>query len=297
MKNSIRISCLCSSVLLSLVLVSIAFGQASREILTNAKIIELVNLGLPENVVVEKIRQSECQCDTSTDGLKMLSAAKVPSAVIMAMMNSGPGEKPYSESINEKPISKTDQSIPAKDASINGIDLSQIAEPGIYLYENGKMTLIEPTVYSGSKSNFLGTALTYGIKKSKIRATVRGKSANTQVKSSKPEFYFVFSREYGNSGAVMSGFGGYSATSPNEFMMIAMKVKENSREAVLGEFSAYTSSTGAADKDVREYSFEKLKPGLYKVVPKVDLATGEYCFYYAGTGGAGSKIFDFGVSH
>ena len=285
----------CAILLLSLALVPVLSAQTNREVLTNAKIIELVQLGLDENIIVEKIRQSQCQCDTSTDALGKLKAGKVPTAVIMAMMNATSGEKPYSDSVQNRPIIQPTQSSAAKDDGLNGIDLSQIAEPGIYLLENGKMTMIEPTVYSGSKSSFWGTALTYGIKKSKVRATVRGKSANTQVSTRRPEFYFVFSREYANPGAVMSGFGGYAATSPNEFMMIAMKVKSNSREAELGEYNAYSSSTGAADKDVREYSFDKLKPGLYKVVPKQDLGLGEYCFYYAGNGGAGSKVFDFGV--
>ena len=83
-------------------------------------------------------------------------------------------------------------------------------------------------------------------------------------------------------------------------MMVHMNVKEASREAVLGEYGAWTgASMGARDRDIREYSFEKVKTGIYKVVPKTNLAPGEYCFYYAGTvtgiGFAGGKIFDFGV--
>jgi hypothetical protein len=79
-----------------------------------------------------------------------------------------------------------------------------------------------------------------------------------------------------------------------------MNVKEASREAVMGEYGAFTGmSTGARDQDIREYSFEKIKPGVYKVTPKSNLAPGEYCFYYAATvvglGFAGGKVFDFSV--
>lgn len=271
-------------------------GQSTKETLTNAKVVEMVRMGLGESLIVAKINKSTCQCDTTTSAIAKLKAEKVSDAIIMAMMDNSPGN--YSESPSPATERKSPETVPPSTA-VSGAasekELRTIVEPGIYLFENGKMTLIEPTVYSGSKSSFWGTALTYGIKKSKIRATVRGKSANTQVSTRRPEFYFVFSREFSNPGAVMTGFGGYSATSPNEFMMIQMKVKENSREAELGEYNAYSSSTGAADKDVREYSFEKIKPGLYRVVPKIDLASGEYCFYYAGNGGAGSKVFDFGV--
>ena len=92
----------------------------------------------------------------------------------------------------------------------------------------------------------------------------------------------------------MAGIGGYPATSPNEFILLAMDVKSKSREATLGEMSAYSMSTGARDKEVREFSFEKLRPGVYKVTPKEDLARGEYCFHYAGST-AGTKLFDFSV--
>ncbi len=276
-------------------------AQTKREVLTNAKIVELVRLGLSEGIIVEKIRQSECQCDTSTTALAKLKTAKVSDAIIMAMLNSDSGS--YSESQpTRKTAVKEDEDLPLPTKSTNpnkmsNAILNQMREPGIYLYEDGKATAIEPTIYSGTKAGFLGSALTYGIKKSKIRAVVRGKSANLQVKSARPEFYFIFSREYGNSGAVMAGgFYGYAATSPAEFMMTSMDVKKNSRETVLGEVGITGVSMGAPDKYVREYAFEKIKPGVYKVVPKADLAPGEYCIYFAGAGGAASKIFDFSVS-
>lgn len=276
-------------------------AQTKREVLTNSKIVELVRLGLSADIIVEKIRQSECQCDTSTAALSRLKAAKVSDQIIMAMLSSS--SDGYSESKppvkNSAPESEDlPPQKPATPAKTNNNSfLSEAREPGIYLLEDGKMTAIEPTIYSGTKASFLGSALTYGIKKSKIRAVVRGKSANMQVKSSRPEFYFIFSREYANSGAVMAGsFYGYAATSPAEFMMVAMNVKENSREAILGSVGLTGVSTGAPDKYVREYSFEKIKPGIFKVMPKVDLAAGEYCFYYAGAGGAASKVFDFSVT-
>lgn len=277
-------------------LLTIAIGaQNKREVLTNAKIIELVQAGFDEDIIVQKIRQSDCQCDTSTDALTKLKVAKVSKPIIMAMLEATSGEKPYSESNsgNGKPV----QTIQAEPSTLSQKALSQISEPGIYLFENGEIKQIEPTIYSGTKGSFLGTALTYGIKKSKIRAVIRGKSANLQVKTGRPEFYFVFSREYGNSGAVMSGFAGYAATSPAEFVMIAMRVKGNSREAVLGEIGAFSASTGTPEKDIREFAFEKIKPGVFKVVPKIDLVTGEYCFYYGGASGtATGKVFDFSVT-
>ena len=282
------------------------FAQSTREVLTNAKIVELVRIGLSEELVIAKIKQSTCQCDTSTAALGKLKTAKVSNAIIMAMMDSGD----QAETASDKGFSETVITVPARSpakpaetrssvetsAEAGPAALKQITEPGIYLFENGKMTAIEPTIFSGQKTSLLGSMLTYGIKSSKIRAVVRGKSANLQINDSKPEFYFLFSREGSNSAAVMSGTtGAFGASSPAEFILVEMRVKENSREAILGKANAFGASMGAPDKLIREYSFEKVRPGLFKVVPRGDLVPGEYCFYYAGGGGTGGKLFDFSV--
>lgn len=278
------------------------FSQ-SKEVLTNDHVVAMVKLGMGEDLIIEKIRQSSTNFDTSLNALGKLKNARVSDKIIMAMMNptAGPAtsrESPGSENNrngNGRP-SGSDDAGPAA--------LREITEPGIYLYEAGKMTAIEPSVFSGTKANFLKGALTYGIMKSKMRAKVRGKSANLQSSSSQPVFYFVFNPDYKNSGATMAGglWWGMPATSPAEFMMVQMSVKQASREAVMGEYGTFTGmSTGARDKDIREYSFEKIKPGVYKVVPRNVLQPGEYCFYYAGNvaglGLAGGKVFDFSISN
>jgi hypothetical protein len=284
-------------------------AQTKREILTNAKIIEMVRLGLDDEIIVEKIRQSECRCDTDTTALAKLKTAKVSKAIIMAMLEASsnkdvspsPNNKSYSDS-KENALPKNTPTDSVKPSSLSSKLLAQISEPGIYLFENGAMKQIEASVFSGTKANFLMGAMTYGIKKTKFRAKVRGKSANMQISNAQPEFYFVFNPEYKNSGATMAGnlWLGMPATSPAEFMLVQMNVKSNSREAVMGEYGAFTGmSMGARDKDIREYAFEKIKPGIYKVVPKTALVAGEYCFYYAGNvnglGIAGGKVFDFSV--
>lgn len=67
---------------------SLINAQAKREILTNAKIVELVRMGLSEALIVAKINRSDCQCDTSTTAIGKLKIARVSDAIIMAMMNS-----------------------------------------------------------------------------------------------------------------------------------------------------------------------------------------------------------------
>lgn len=277
-----------------------SLAQSARPVVTNADIFEMARMGIGEAVIVAKIRKSECKCDTSNAAIARLKAAKLTDNVILAMIEStesaatgfsenGP-PTPRAQSKNEE------TGVTAADSAA----MNQITEPGIYLFENGKMSQIEPTVFSGTKANFLKGALTYGIMKSKFRGKIRQSSANLKA-SSQPVFYFVFSSEYRNSGATMAGgWYGMPATSPAEFVMVQMTKKDASREAVMGEYGTFSGmSTGARDKDVREYSFEKVKTGIYKVTPKATLVPGEYCFYYAGNvvglGFAGGKVFDFSI--
>jgi hypothetical protein len=62
-------------------------GAQAGEVLTNASVIELVQAGLGDALVAEKIRRSECRFDMSVAGLKQLKAAKVSEAVIAEMFS------------------------------------------------------------------------------------------------------------------------------------------------------------------------------------------------------------------
>lgn len=273
-----------------------AATQSSREVLTNGKVIELIKLGLSEPLIVQKIRTSDCQCDTTTAGLGKLKAAKVSDAIIMAMMeSSGLGH-----SDSPSPPKSTAPAAEAATPLAGPAELNQITEPGIYYYNEGKMHGIDPTVFAGSSMNTWKSSMTFGLKKAKYKAKVMNNAANLHINQSDPVFYFVFNPDIRTAGANMAGFWGMPATSPNEFILVQMDIQKNSRQAVLGEYGTFSGmDMGARDKDVRPHSFEKLRPGVYKVTPKQPLTPGQYSFYYAanvtGLGFAGGKVFDFGV--
>ena len=68
-------------------------NASAQEVLTNDSVIGLVKAGVPESVVIQKIRSTaaaERKFDTSTDGLIKLKKAGVPDKVIEAMV-SAPG--------------------------------------------------------------------------------------------------------------------------------------------------------------------------------------------------------------
>jgi hypothetical protein len=146
--------------------------------------------------------------------------------------------------------------------------------------------------------------MTYGLAKIKSKAVISNPNAKLQINNPRPVFYFYF--EVRNSGLSNSGnVYASSSTSPNEFVLVQMEAKKKERQLVVGEANAFGAQSGALEKYVRPFDYEKLAPGVYKVTPKTDLADGEYGFFYGGSapiadygyfGGAVSpKIFDFGI--
>jgi len=66
----------------------------AQEVMTNDSVISMVKAGLPDSVIIAKIRASERKFDTSTDGLVKLKAAKVSDSVIEAMISGGAAAAP-----------------------------------------------------------------------------------------------------------------------------------------------------------------------------------------------------------
>jgi hypothetical protein len=261
--------------------------------LTNDDIIKLVQLKFGDNVVVAKIKSSPCKFDTSMDALAKLKAAGVSDAVMQAMMEPGAPASPNSSAAPAGPPPDPNNPSAEHDAGI------------YYVRQNpgGRcMTQLEPTAYSGTKSGGMFTsAMTYGIAKAKWKAIVRGEKSSIRTSESRPTFYFYFEQRKGtlsNSGAWMAWFGGLS--SPNQFTLARFESKKSDRELVVGEFGAWGGSTGTRSKDVVDFDFEKIAPGIYKIAPRDDMQPGEYCFFYTGQnnsmGMGGGNLFDFGIN-
>ncbi len=278
--------------------------------LTNASIIEMVQLGFGESLIVEKIKQSKRNFDTSLAGLRALKQAQVGDGIIRAMMGAPATAPPVAAS----PAASVSSATPAANAvapkspadsnvlvaaPITSSEKVPVQPPGIYIREGNVLTEINPTTYTGAKVGFLGSALSYGWMKTKTRAKVRGASANMTTGQQRPSFYFYFDTALAGQAMAQSGFLVLGASSPAEFVLVRMERKSNTRETVIGEFNNLGASSGTRDKDIRDFAFEKVGQGIFKVTPKVDLEPGEYCFYYASTpkglGFAGGKLFDFSI--
>lgn len=110
-----------------------SFPQTVRETLTNAKIIELLKSGLSESIVVTKIRQSNCKCDTRTAALKKLQAAGASDAIILTIIESVGASPATSQGPSTEMLV---QSAPAKSIGSRENEKEQV--------ENNKGTLPKP---------------------------------------------------------------------------------------------------------------------------------------------------------
>lgn len=256
------------------------YGQTNDEVLTNASVITLLQKGLSPSIIVSKIKTSKTNFDVSVDALIKMKDDKIPDEITTAMVEASGNKENATGDIN---------------------DPNAAHESGVYylMVNDGKteMKSIEPTVCSQTKmGSGIMTELTYGIAKTKMKSTLDGPMARLQVFESKPVFYFYF--EKGQSlNESTSWFS--SSSSPNEFILIKLTSKKKNREFVIGSMNAYSGvSMGVDDKLRIRFDVEKLKSGVYKVTPNVDLEVGEYCFMSAGNsnpGGSAGKVFDFGV--
>jgi hypothetical protein len=199
--------------------------------MTNQDVVDLVALGLSDDVVTDKIHTAEAtDFDTSLPALKSLKEAKVSDAVIRAMIN------PHAMVVSSDPAA-------AKAGDPN--DPQSPHDPGIYMYSKGRsgvqMIMLEPTVYSQGKSGgVFASAMTYGIAKMKWKAVVRGAHANVTSSDSAMVFYFYF--EQTSAGLSHASFGG--TTTPNEFTLLKFDAKHDTRETVVMKANAFGCLVG-----------------------------------------------------
>ncbi len=171
---------------------------------------------------------------------------------------------------------------------------------GIYLFTRGTngqnvMVPLERASTEGTKTGFLGMALTYGIVKGKTKAVIPGPHASIRANESKPVFYFYFEAK---SAALGKAYWLNTVSNPNQFSIVRFDQKKDSREVVIGTMGFASFSTGSESKERVPFQSERgWGHGVYKVVPDGHMKPGEYAFVVAsayGTAVAGD-IFDFAI--
>jgi hypothetical protein len=262
----------------------------AQQTMNNDAVIKLVKAGLSDDLIISTINSQPGAYDTSTDGLIALKKAGVTDKVVGAIVTKSVA--PIAAPV-EGVTNQGDAAQPAAASDPNDPNISH--DPGIYMYAKGpkgmELTMLESSVYSqGKTGGFFTSAMTYGIAKVKMKAVIQGAHSNIYTSDSGVIFYFYFGEEN-------KSFGG--PTTPNVYTLLKFDEKKNTRETQTGSGNAFGTSTGTDSKATAGFTYTKIKPGIYKVVPAGELKPGEYCFLPAG-GQAGTaaaqNLFAFGIS-
>lgn len=214
----------------------------AQEVLTNHSIIDMLEMGLGEDVIITKISTSECDFKTSINDLKELKEKGVTNNIIVAIMKQAQQDKENTES-------------------------KKTLLPGIYLNDKDELKKIYPTAFSGTKTNTLGSAFSYGIASAKIKSTMQGNSSKNIVNTAAPEFLFLFDQKQNN--ASLSEWWFSVASSPNQFVLVKLKKKGKNRELETGKINVYAgSSMGINEESTIKFTITEINDVLSFAIRK-----------------------------
>ncbi len=253
--------------------------------LTKDTIIQMSKVGLPEDVIVGKIRGEARPLNVSAQDLISLKSAGVSDGVLRALVSPPPVADPPGMTLN---VSITDPNNPLAPH-----------DPGIYMVKNTEdgsriLVLMERAAAGHEKTtNLWAYVFSYGIAKMSVKAQIPGPRADLRSTETNPVFYLYFPAT-GNLGV------GDAITSPSQFSLLSLEEMKDHRETAVAKMGLGTASEGNDDKRTIKLNAEKIRPYAYMVTPDVKLKPGEYAFVAAsGVAGSGSSgavvIFDFGV--
>ena len=157
MRALIKLGILTTIAIITIILtVAAQNGTSSDEVLTNENVITMVKASLPSSLIVNKIRTSKNNFNTSTGELIRLQQLRVPAEILNAMVDASSSTSTAASRSGAGDVSKADPNDPIA-----------AHEAGIYLFEDKtgerRMTKLEPSISTQAKSGgFLTHAITYG---------------------------------------------------------------------------------------------------------------------------------------
>ncbi len=289
MRIAYRISC--AGVLAFLLCVLTAYpagGQddnALRKRLTNEDIINMVKMGLSDDVIISKIRAASAagadaiSLDTSVEGLRGLKAANVPDSVIKIMINPAPPPAPVI--VASTPMTM-DPNLPPP-------------EVGVFWRDGTNFILLQGQAMTNAKvGGKAGSFFSNGLRNQHWDAYLEGPTSKNVVRDRRPTFYLY----------VPEG------TDSSDYVLIKLNKKSDHREFEIGSFGGVTGGKSGVKRD-KELPFRAEHVGIriYKLTVD-DLRPGEYGFFMgtgqsasmAGAmggnrsgGAAAGRIYDFAV--
>jgi hypothetical protein len=252
-----------SVALVCVVMASWCLGQQLTKKMSDQDVIEMVSLGLSDDVVIDKIHDAAAtDFDTSINGLKALKAAKVSDAVIRVMINPRPA------------------AAPAVTAASAASDSGLPEEVGVYVLLKGKLTEVEPEIVGWQTGGIMKSMATGGLTKGHVNGKVMNRKSAVQTPN--PVEFIIKTPE---------------GTSATEYQLLKLDEKGDRRE-----FRAMTGgiihASGGAEKNAVEFTPEKIASRTWRI-KLADLKKGEYGFLPPGVSSSSisssGKIYSFGV--
>jgi len=256
-----------SSCGLFLLLLALACSaQQLNKRLTNQDVIDLVAVGLSDDVIIDKIHATDgTDFDTSVAALKALKAAKVSDAVIRTMINPHPAISAVDNARLAPPAVK-DDGLPE--------------EVGVYVELNGKLSEVEPEIVGWQTGGVVKSKVTLGLDKGHVNGKIMNPKSPLQIPS--PVVFVIKAPE---------------GTSVTEYQLLSLYKKGNRRE-----FRAMTGgvfhASGGAERNDLVFRPEKIANRTWRIRLE-DLRVGEYGFLPPGISSASiasnGKMYTFGV--
>jgi hypothetical protein len=243
---------------------------SSVDVLTNRDIIEMVSMGLPDDIIEQKIRIAPAsKFDLSVTGLKSLKNGKVSDPVIRTMLSpKAPGG----------PTSSSGVALTTRAEEPNNVSVPPSV--GVYFLRKGEYVEIEPEVVGWKTGGVLKNTVTLGIDKQHINGKVMGPHSPTRLNN--PVEIVIRTVE---------------GTSATEYQLLRLYEKVNRREfrSVTG---GVLHATGDAERTRLPMKPEKIADRTWRVTLD-KLSAGEYGLLPPGISsasiGASGKIYSFAI--
>ncbi len=223
--------------------------------LTNDDVVKMFGAGLTESTIVQVIQKVPANFDTSPDALIKLKEQGVTAKIIEAMVASRmPNSSPNSSSNTSNSSTPTETVVNSR---------------GVFAQNGGAWKRIEE-VSSIEVRNVgnITSAVTMGIKETRIVCVFRGEKAELQLDNPRPVFQ-------------VAGLG----ASAKDVYIVAMRLNPDRRDLEMGRSGLIKKlSYGFRKRDVRDLNVKRLGDDLLEVTPKENLEPGEYIMVLGGVG-------------
>lgn len=272
------------AVCLFTVAVAAAQPMSEPKTLTVKDVMRLVSAGVPEDIIVARIKRAAKPFDLSADEILELRRDGMPPTVLKYLIDpSLPYTPPPPPS---PPVAPPKASPPPPPAPIkppkrypdDPVAEKVPVEPGLYLPVSTKFAATEMRTLISAKSGGLGSKISAGLVKSKLRAPLVGPKAKLRSTVAKPTFYLRANN-----------------IKTDDLVLVVLDRKDDHRELIL---VMQGKKPVVEVEKMREFEVKKVDEDLCRITT-AGLKPGEFLLYLVGSAdpekGIFGKGFDFGV--